>query len=150
MPMDLEVVASSDDRPLPTRNPFSAPFWDAAQRHELRLQRCDDCGTFRFYPRPMCPQCHSMSATWALCSGRGTVYSFTVVRRPLARWFKSRMPLVCAVVELEEGPRMVTNLLEVPVERVRIGLPVEVAFEDVTDDITLPQFTAAPGGTVAG
>ena len=67
MPLDLEVVANSDDRPLPTRNAFSAPFWDATQRHELRLQKCSDCETFRFYPRPMCPQCHSLRASWSAC-----------------------------------------------------------------------------------
>jgi uncharacterized OB-fold protein len=143
VPMDLEVIASSSDRPLPTRNAFSAPFWDAALRHELAIQKCDDCATFRFYPRPMCPQCHSTSSTWTTCSGRGTVYSYTVVRRPLARWFKERMPLVCAVIELEEGVRMISNVVGVSPEDVAIGLAVEVTFEDVNDEFALPMFTVA-------
>jgi hypothetical protein len=140
--MDLEVIASSSERPLPVRNAFSAPFWDAAARHELALQRCDDCNTFRFYPRPMCPACHSTRATWTPCSGRGTVYSYTVVRRPLSRWFKERVPLVCAVIELVEGVRMISNVVGVAPEDVHIDLAVEVTYEDVTDDITLPMFTA--------
>jgi hypothetical protein len=140
MPLDLEVVAHSSERPLPTRNPFSEPFWDAAARHELALQRCDQCATFRFYPRPMCPQCHSMAATWTTCSGHGTIYTFTIVRRPLARWFRERVPLVCAIVELDEGPRMMANIHEVDPDQVSIGTRVAVRFEDVDEDITLPYF----------
>lgn len=150
MPLDLEVIASSSDRPLPTRDAFSGPFWDAAQRHELSLQKCDDCGRFRYYPRPMCPDCHSMKATWTRCSGRGTVYSYTVVRRPLARWFKERMPIVCAVIELEEGVRMISNVVDVEPTEVRIGLDVVVTFEDVDDEITLPMFVPAGRDVSAG
>jgi uncharacterized OB-fold protein len=142
MPLDLGEVAHSTDRPLPTRRPDSEPFWDAAQRGELQLQRCDDCGTFRFYPRPMCPSCHSFATTWTRCSGRGTVYSFTIVRRPLTRWFRDRVPLVCAVVTLEEGPRMMGDLVDVEPEGVRIGDRVHIAFETVTREISLPYFVA--------
>jgi uncharacterized protein len=146
MPLDLEVIASSSDRPLPTRNPFSAPFWDAAQREELLLQRCDSCGRFRFYPRPMCPNCHSMRATWTRCSGRGKIYSYTIVRRPLARWFAQRVPLVCAVIELEEGVRMISNVVGSRLEDVRVGLDVLVTFEHVDHQITLPMFVVAGAG----
>jgi uncharacterized OB-fold protein len=144
VPLDLEVAASSGERPLPKRNAFSGPFWDAAQRHQLVLQRCDDCGKFRFYPRPMCPDCHSMAVTWTRCSGRGTVYSFTIVRRPLTRWFADRVPLVCAVIELDEDVRMVSNVVGVDPEDVRIGLRVTVAFDDVDEQTSLPIFEAVP------
>lgn len=149
MPLDLEIVASSSDRPLPRRNSFSTPFWDAAQRHELLLQKCDDCGRYRFYPRPMCPQCHSTRTTWTVCSGLGSVYSFTIVRRPLARWFAERLPLVCAVIELDEGVRMVSNVVGIDPERVHIGLRVMVGFEDVNDEISLPLFEPAPADDVS-
>lgn len=145
MPLDLGDVAHSSERPIPTRNPDSAPFWDAAQRDELQLQRCDDCATFRFYPRPMCPNCHSFRATWTRCSGRGTVYTYTVVRRPLTRWFRDQVPLVCAVVALEEGPRMMGDLVGVAPDHVAIGRPVRVAFRPASDDIALPYFLAEPG-----
>jgi uncharacterized OB-fold protein len=138
--MDLEVVATAEDRPLPTPNPFSKPFWEATKRHELVLQKCEDCGTFRYYPRPRCPECLSGNTAWTRVSGRGTVYSFTVVHRPLARWFKGRVPLVCAVIELEEGVRMMSNVERIDPHQVRIGLPVQVFFEDVNEDITLPKF----------
>jgi uncharacterized OB-fold protein len=149
VPLDLEVIASSSDRPLPTPDAFSGPFWAAARQHELVVQRCDDCGRFRFYPRPMCPDCHSMRAQWTRCSGRGMVYSFTVVRRPLARWFASRVPLVCAVIELEEGVRMMSNVIGIDPDQVRIGLEVTVSFEDIDEQISLPVFEAVPGDDAA-
>jgi uncharacterized OB-fold protein len=138
--MDLEVVAVAEDRPLPTPNPFSKPFWEATKRHELVLQKCQDCGTFRYYPRPRCPECLSGNTAWTKVNGRGTVYSFTVVHRPLARWFKDKVPLVCAVIELEEGVRMVSNVERIDPHQVTIGLPVQVFFEVVNEDITLPKF----------
>ena len=143
MPMDLEVVAASGDRPLPTPNPFSKPFWEATKRHQLVLQKCDDCGTFRYYPRPRCPECLSGNATWTEVSGRGAVYSFTIVHRPLARWFQDKVPLVCAVIELDEGVRMVSNVDNIDPKDVKIGLRVRVIFDDVDEEITLPKFEPA-------
>jgi uncharacterized protein len=144
MPLDLEVVAASEYRPLPTPNTFSKPFWDATLRHELVLQKCLECGTFRYYPRPRCPECLSANSEWTKLSGRGVVYSFTVVHRPLARWFKDKVPLVCAVIELEEGVRMVSNVEGIDPAEVVIGLPVQATFEDVDEQITLPKFEPIP------
>lgn len=144
MPMDLEVVAASEYRPLPTPNPFSKPFWEGTKRHELVLQKCQECGTFRYYPRPRCPECQSADAAWTPVSGRGAVYSFTVVHRPLARWFKDKVPLVCAVIELDEGVRMVSNVEPVDPAQVVVGMPVRVIFDDVNDEITLPKFEPVP------
>jgi uncharacterized OB-fold protein len=143
MPLDLEVVATSRDRPLPTPNPFSRPFWEATKRHQLVLQKCDKCGTVRYYPRPRCPECLSAEATWTEMSGHGTVYSFTIVHRPLARWFAAKVPLVCAVIELDEGVRMMSDVENIDPEDVRIGLPVRVIFDDVDEEITLPKFEPA-------
>jgi uncharacterized OB-fold protein len=143
MPLDLEVVAASSDRPLPTPNPFSRPFWEATKRHQLVLQKCDKCGTFRYYPRPRCPECLSAEATWTEVSGHGTVYTFTIVHRPLARWFAKKVPLVCAVIELDEGVRMMSNVENIDPQDVRVGLPVRVIFDDVDEEITLPKFEPA-------
>jgi len=129
-----------DDRPLPIPNSFSKPFWDAALTHQLRLQQCDDCHVFRYYPRPRCPECGTSRATWTDVSGKGTVYSFTIVRRPLTQWFRDRVPLVCAVIELDEGVRMISNVEEVNPEDVVIGMNVQVRFEDINSQISLPKF----------
>ena len=144
MPMDLEVIATSQDRPLPTPNSFSKPFWEGTKRHELVLQKCNECGTFRYYPRPRCPECLSGNTEWTKVSGRGTVYSYTIVHRPLARWFKDKVPLVCAVIELDEGVRMVSNVENVDPYAVTIGMPVRVIYDDVNDEITLPKFEPVP------
>lgn len=144
MGTDLESRPDMLDRPLPDVNhPFSKAFWEGCRRHELVLQKCGTCGKFRYYPRPFCPECRSPEFEWTRCSGRGTVYSFTVVHRPLTRWFKDKMPLVCAIVELEEGTRMMSDVVGVDPDAVTVGMPVRVEFEDVTDEITLPMFRPA-------
>lgn len=144
MGTDLESRPDMLDRPLPDVNhPFSREFWEGCRRHELVLQRCSDCGTFRYYPRPFCPQDQSPRYEWTRCAGRGEVYSFTVVHRPLTRWFKGRVPLVCAIVELEEGPRMMSNVIGIEPDLVTVAMPVQVEFEDVTEVITLPMFRPA-------
>ena len=144
MPMELEVVATSEDRPLPSPNVFSEPFWEGTRKHQLVLQKCSACGKFRYYPRPRCPECLSPEAVWTQVSGRGSVYSFTIVHRPLTRWFRDKVPLVCAVIELNEGVRMVSNVEKIEPAEVSIGMPVQVFFEDVDDKITLPKFQPIP------
>ena len=141
MGTDLEQRPDMLDRPLPdVNNPFSKVFWEACHEHRLSLQKCDHCGTVRYYPRPFCPECQSGDHQWITCSGRGTVYSFTVVHRPLTRWFKGKVPMTVAVVELEEGTRMMSNVIDVDPEQVKVGMPVQVSFEDVDEHITLPLF----------
>ena len=133
-------------RPLPLPDDASAPYWEAARRQELVVQHCADCDAPRFPPRPMCPHCHSLGCAWREVSGRGTVYSFVVVHPPVLPAFQERLPLVIVLVELAEDPnlRIVGNLLDVSPGEVRIGLPVEVAFEDAAPDVTLPQWRARP------
>lgn len=135
--------------PLPvTDDPTDAPFWQAALRGELAIQRCDDCGEFRFPPRPMCPQCRSLQARWQPLSGRGTIWSFVQPRPPLLPAFQALLPYVTAVVELAEAPhlRMTGALLDphsatpqgMTSERVRMGAPVSIAFWRCADDVALP------------
>ena len=127
-------------KPLPKPSPTSRPFWDAARRHELQLQRCQACSNFIYYPRVRCPHCFSDRLEWRKVSGRGKVYSYTVVRRPSSRVFES--PYILAIVELDEGPRMTTNVVAKP-EQMKVEMPVEVFFEDVTADQTLVKFKPA-------
>ena len=128
------------DFPRPLPGPDDAPFWDWCRRHELRLQRCDDCGTFRFHPRPRCPECRSAAATWTRVAGTGTVASFTVIHPPVLPAFADRVPYNAVVIQLDEGPFMVSNLVGVDDADLTTGLPVEVTFVDLDDTLTLPQF----------
>ena len=116
------------------------PYWAAARSRELRFQRCRECGRWRHPPGPMCPQCNSLAYEWARASGRGTVHTFTLVHGPTLPVFQERAPYNVVVIHLDEGPFMVSNLVDCPVERMAIGLPVEVVFEDLTETISLPKF----------
>jgi len=132
---------SAYERPLPKPTPTSRPFWDAAKRHELQLQRCGGCRAFIYYPRDRCPHCLSDQLEWQPVSGKGTVYSYTTVRRASTRSFSDK-PYVLAIVELDEGVRITTNI-EAPSESVKIGMPVTVFFDDVTPERTLVKFKPA-------
>jgi hypothetical protein len=131
-------------RPLPLLDADNAPFWEAAARHELCAQRCPDCGRWRWPPRPMCPYCGSLAVVWQPLTGRGTIYSYTIITHPTHPFWTRRVPYLVVLVELEEGIRLIGNLLDwqdgQPVE---IGTPVTVTWETV-DDITLPQFQRSP------
>lgn len=127
-------------KPVPPVDPDTRPFWEGCKRHELLLQRCDDCGAFRYPPRQFCGRCFSDNTQWVRASGRGTVYSYTVIRQIGHPAFRDQVPYVVAYVDLEEGVRMMSNIVQCPPERVHIGMPVEVVFEEVTDLITLPKF----------
>ena len=127
-------------RPLPSPNALTAPYWQAAHQGELKLPRCDACAKFHFYPRAACPHCGSTALTWQAVSGAGEVYSFTVVHRAPSKGFESQVPYVVAVVALAEGPHLMTRLVEVQPDTVRIGLPVQVVFERQDDETTLPVF----------
>lgn len=127
-------------KPLPKPDEDTGPFWDACRRHELRMQRCAACGVVRFRPQPVCPACLSVEAEWALLSGRGAIYTYGVVRSPMMPAFAADVPYILALVQLEEGPRLTTNIVECGPEDVRIGAPVEVIFDDVTPEISLPKF----------
>ena len=134
------------ERPLPEITELTEPFWSAAKERRLVIQRCDECETLRFPPEPGCYRCGSLESSWVAMSGRATLYSWTVAYPPLLPYFAERAPWPIAVVQLDEGPRMVTNLIDVPVEQYEIGLPLVADYEDVCDDVTLVVFRrkAAP------
>jgi uncharacterized OB-fold protein len=128
-------------KPLPKPTETSRPFWDAARQHRLQLQHCGGCKAFIYYPRDRCPQCLSDKLEWRPVSGQGKVYSYTVVRRASTRSFSDK-PYVLAIVELEEGVRLTTNIEAAP-ESIKIGMPVTVCFDDVTPERTLVKFKPA-------
>lgn len=130
----------SGPSPQPRPTPLSQPFWDATARKELLLQRCDACATHLFYPRHNCTECGSRSLSWLPVEGKGTLFTYTIARRPTHPAFADRVPYVIAVVELAEGPRMTTNLVECSLDAISIGMPVEVAFGDLQDGLRLPFF----------
>ena len=131
------------NKPLPQANPQTEEFWEGCKRHELLIQRCTDCGTYRHYPRPMCPNCGSWNAAWVRVSGKGTVYSYLIAVQPFHPGFAAEAPYAAVIVELDEGVRLVSNMMECTPEEIHIGMPVEVAFDDVTEEVTLPRFKRA-------
>lgn len=127
-------------RPIPAITPEMAPFWDAAHRHELVAQRCVDCGAFRFPAREVCSRCLSRRVEWRRVSGRGRVFSVAIMHQANHPWFAARAPYAVVVVELEEGVRMLSSLVGREPGAIEIGMPVEVTFEDVSPEISLPVF----------
>jgi uncharacterized OB-fold protein len=128
------------DKPIPTPTLETAPYWEGCRRHQLRIQRCSNCQRYQFFPRIYCSKCFSEQIEWVNASGRAKVLSFTIVRRPVSPAFANEIPYIVALVTLEEGPQMMTNIVECAPEEVTIGLPVEVVFEDRSDQISIPQF----------
>ena len=118
----------------------STRYWEAVADHRLEIQRCDRCGRFVFYPRALCPHCHGDRLTWTEVGGHGTLYTFTVSRRAATPGLAERVPYVVALVDLDEGARMMSTVATDDVDSVRIGEPVTVAFEDLPDDTCLPYF----------
>ena len=127
-------------RPLPKPTPESQPYWDGLRQRKLVLPQCIDCAKPHFYPRIVCPHCGSRRLEWRHANGRGTLYSFVINHRPPA--WRKQVPYVIAVVELDEGPRMMSNLIGIPPDPalIRCDMPVEIVFDDVTPVVTLPQF----------
>ena len=119
---------ATDGRPLPTPTPTSQPYFDAAARGELRLQRCPRHGFF-YYPRTACPYCWGTDWQWETVSGRGEVHSFTIDRVGHDPALAAEVPFCIALVDLEAGVRVVANMVDCPVDQVRVGLPVEATFE---------------------
>ena len=127
-------------KPLPTLEGHSKEFYDWCRSRELRFQRCKECGQWRHVPREMCAECGSWSWEWARSSGRGSVFTWTVVTRALHPAFQDDVPSAPTVIEMEEGVRVLSRVVDCPPEELEIGMAVEVVFEDVTDEITLPRF----------
>jgi len=128
--------------PLPTRD--NQPFYEAARRGELRLQRCGACGRFRHYPRPTCPGCLSRDVAWERASGRGTVWTWTIVRGPTLPAFEPKLPYNVVDVLLDEGVHLVSEVLDCPPDEIRAGMPVEAVFVPASADVTLVKFRRVP------
>jgi uncharacterized OB-fold protein len=130
-------------KPLPEVTPAMRPFWEAARRHELVVQRCRGCGAHRFPARDLCSRCLSRDADWVRVSGRGTVFSWAVMHQVYHPGFAPEVPYAVVVIEIDEGARLVSNLIDCPPDAIVAGMPVEVVFDDVTAEVTLPKFRPA-------
>jgi hypothetical protein len=134
-------------KPLPRINAVTRPFWSAATEGRLCMPCCRDCAAFTFPPRPSCGECGSENLEWTNLSGRGRVYSFTVIRQivggPAAKTFERDIPYVVALVDLDQGPRLTSNIIGCPVDAVTIDMPVEVFFEQASAEVWLPKFKPA-------
>lgn len=134
-------------KPLPQPDPVTQPYWDSLKAHAMQIQRCNDTGKYFFYPRGLSPFTLSDNISWETVSGKGTLYAYTIVQNQRQPGFAEEVPYIVAMVELDEGPRMMTNLIEIEAtpETVKIGMPVEIVYDDVTEEITLPKFRPVQG-----
>lgn len=130
---------------LPTIEDETRPFWDAAREGKLLLRSCDDCGAVHYYPRPFCPTCWSQSVSWIEACGRATLYTHSTVYMNDLPPFGERVPYIAAVVDLEEGPRMMTEVIDCPPEQLQIGMALEMTFRELTDEVTIAIFRPAAG-----
>lgn len=139
------------ERPLPQPiTPESKPFWDGLREGKLMLPKCGDCSRVFFYPRIVCPQCQSRNVGWIQGTGRGKLYSFEIAYQTISKAFKVKPPYVLAMVELDEGARMLSNLINVEPDpkKIRCDMPVEIVYQKLTDEVTLPLFQ--PAGATGG
>lgn len=133
-------MTDKTSRPRPRPASDALPYWEAAKRHEFVLPYCRSCNRFFFYPRQFCPRDFSWNIEWRPASGRGVLYAYTIIHRAFQPGFET--PYVTALIEVEDGVRVMTNLVEVEPDPdvIQIGMPVEVVFEDLDDGSTIPQF----------
>jgi uncharacterized OB-fold protein len=127
--------------PLPVPSVETQPFWDAVQERRLIMPRCETCGAVTFPPSVACPRCGGDTFAWAEMSGRGKVFSFVVYHRVYHPAFTDKVPYVLALIELEEGPRLVSNVVNMPIAEVCCEMPVQVVYEEVRDGFLIPKFT---------
>jgi uncharacterized OB-fold protein len=131
-----------ESKPLPVAQPESDYYWQSAKSGKLVVQKCSDCGEAQFFPRVFCTHCGSRAVEWVEASGRGTLFTFAIVHQAPHPGFAGDVPYVTAIVELEEGVKMPTQIVEVEPEpeKLRIGMPLEVVFDAVSEEVTLPKF----------
>ncbi len=131
---------SDYSKPLPVIEPYTQPFWDGARQDKLLIQTCSDCNARIFFPRKQCPDCWSTNLDWMEASGKGEIYAFSVTYEGVEAAFVEDLPIVLAWVDLPEGIRMQSNIIDCDPDSVEIGQQVEVVFNKVTDEISLPYF----------
>ncbi len=135
------MTQTSDyQKPMPVPDEASQPFFDGAKQHRLMLQKCLACGTLMWPVKPRCDHCFSENVTWVQASGKGTLYSFALMHQIYHPGFASEIPYNIAQVDLEEGLRIISNVVGVPNSALQIGMPLEVTFEKVSEEVTLPKF----------
>ncbi len=127
-------------KPLPQPTPWSQPFWDAAREHRLVLRRCNTCGAYQHPPYPSCKVCYQEDFSWVQAAGRASLFAYTVNRFAVPFPFLADLPYVTAIVELAEGVRMISNIVECDHDSLASGMELEVIFEDVSDECTLPKW----------
>ena len=127
-------------KPLPTIQPETEEYWKAAKRHELFLQKCNACGEVIYFPRVMCYRCLSEDLGWFKSTGLGTLYSFTIIRQVAHMSFAPDVPYVYAIIDLDDGARMISNIVNIDPMEIEIGMRVQVTFDDVTPEISIPKF----------
>jgi uncharacterized OB-fold protein len=128
------------EKPLPVINEDNAVYWEYCRKHELRMQKCSHCGHIRFPASILCPECHSMDSEWTKLSGKGKVYSYIIYRLAYHPSYKDDIPYTVGIIHLDEGPRLESNITGCQPEDIQIDMPVQVYFDDVTEDISLPKF----------
>ena len=125
---------------FPRPSPETAVYWEACRNHKLMIQKCSNCNHYQFYPRIICTECMSQNVEWIVASGLAEVSSFTIVRRPVSKAYADEVPYVVALIKLDEGPTMKSNIVECDIDNVNIGMRVEVLFEDWSEEISIPKF----------
>lgn len=133
-------------RPCPDSRGAGKKYWSSGRNATLSIPLCTTCNKAHWYPRLYCPHCGANTLKWINCSGKGEIHTFTVVRQSAHRYFKSKVPYILAMVALEEGPLLMSNVIDCSVDEVAIGLPVKVTFEDAGDNLSIPLFKLAPKG----
>jgi uncharacterized protein len=137
----------SRPKPLPKPTPETQPYWDGARDGKLMIMHCNTCDRDYFYPRPYCPHqgCFSDNTSWKQASGKGKLHTYMINHRPAAPGFEAEVPYVIAVVELDEGPRMMTSLVDIAADpdALQLDMPLEVVFDKANDEITIPKFRPA-------
>ncbi len=134
------MMRNPNQKPIPTITPENKPFWEYMKQHEFRVQRCKECGKLFYPPSEYCLHCLGHDTEWVKLSGKGKVFSFAIVRRAGMPAFAAEIPYVVAIIETEEGVRYNSNVIGCDPEKVYIDMPVEVVFEDVNPEFTLPKF----------
>jgi len=127
-------------KPLPSATILDRPYWEHAQRHELALQKCSDCGQFRYPASPVCPECDGAKYDWTRVSGKGCVISWVIFHRCYFPSFEDEMPYNVALIQLDEGPVVISNIVDIDNDEIASGLRVEVVFDDVDEQISIPKF----------
>ena len=136
---------SEYNKPLPNPSVESKPFWDGCKNHQLLLPHCQRCGNYWFPAGAICPKCLSTEWEWSKSSGKGKIYSFGVYHRLYHKGFEADLPYALVVVQLDEGPRVMSNVVGCAPDKLTCDMAVEVVFDDVTEDTTLYKFRPAQG-----